>query len=66
MEPDLVQTAEDIDQTQKACNSEDHCYGAREVHQPIGDEMHPRGRFVTVANPWRPSFRGSHQRPPAR
>jgi hypothetical protein len=28
--------------------------------------MHPRGRFVSVANPWRPSFRGSHQRPPAR
>src|SRR6516225_4448583 len=58
--------AENIDQTQKARNSEDHCNGAREVGQPIGDEAHPRGRLMSVANPWGPSLRGCNRIRPGR
>src|SRR3979409_982130 len=43
MEPDPVQTGEDIDQNQKARNYEGRRNRARQVRQPVRDEALPRG-----------------------
>src|ERR1700704_1712929 len=60
MEPDPVQTGENIDQNQKARNCEGRRNGARQVHQPIRDEARPRGWLVSVATPLTAGFRGSN------
>src|ERR1700730_1942505 len=57
MEPDPVQTGENIDQNQKARNCEGHCNRARQVRQPIRDGARPRGWLVSVANPLSAGFR---------
>jgi len=57
VEPDPVQTGENIDQNQKARNCEGRCHGARQVHQPIRDEARPRGWLVSAANPLSAGFR---------
>jgi hypothetical protein len=50
MEPDPVQTGENIDQDQKARNCEGRGNRARQVRQPVRDEALPRGCVVSVAN----------------
>src|SRR5262249_17301778 len=44
-----------IDQNQKARNSEGSCNGA--IRQPVRDEVLPRGRLLSLAKPWSDNFR---------